>query len=98
MRRYQWIRWRKILLWLGIIAAVLIILTVGGPTYWAVAWGIVTLLFQLLFAIVFIIIQFVALFWFLARGRTYWILPGETGSTWDDYRGIPRLWKMRNGS
>ncbi|MED1949501.1 AAA family ATPase [Brevibacillus centrosporus] len=91
MRRYQWIRWRKILLWLGIIAAVLIILTVGGPTYWAVAWGIVTLLFQLLFAIVFIIIQFVALFWFLARGRTYWILPGETGSTWDDYRGNPEI-------
>ncbi|RNB88409.1 AAA family ATPase [Brevibacillus nitrificans] len=91
MRRYQWIRWRKILLWLGIIAAVLIILTVGGPTYWAVAWGIVSLLFQLLFAIVFIIIQFVALFWFLARGRTYWILPGETGSTWDDYRGNPEI-------
>ncbi|GED34758.1 AAA family ATPase [Brevibacillus centrosporus] len=91
MRRYQWIRWRKILLWLGIIAAVLIILIVGGPTYWAVAWGIVTLLFQLLFAIVFIIIQFVALFWFLARGRTYWILPGETGSTWDDYRGNPEI-------
>jgi cell division protease FtsH len=37
------------------------------------------------------IIQFVALFWFLARGRTYWILPGETGSTWDDYRGNPEI-------
>ncbi|WP_258535703.1 AAA family ATPase [Bacillus sp. 03113] len=46
---------------------------------------------QLLFAVVFIIIQFVALFWFLARGRTYWILPGETGSTWDDYRGNPEI-------
>ncbi|MED4750494.1 AAA family ATPase [Brevibacillus choshinensis] len=91
MRRYHWIKWRKILLWLGIIATVLIVLTVGGPTYWAVAWGIVTLLFQLLFAILFIIIQFVALFWFLARGRTYWILPGETGSTWDDYRGNPEI-------
>lgn len=39
----------------------------------------------------FMIIQFVALFWFLARGRTYWILPGETGSTWDDYRGNPEI-------
>nr|WP_255570578.1 AAA family ATPase [Cohnella sp. CFH 77786] len=46
---------------------------------------------QLLFAVLFIIIQFVALFWFLARGRTYWILPGETGATWEDYRGNPEI-------
>ena len=37
------------------------------------------LLFQLFFAVMFMIVQFVALFWFLARGRVYWILPGETG-------------------
>lgn len=91
MRRYQWIRWRKILLWLVVIVTLGIVLVAGGPTYWAVAWGIVTLLFQLLFAILFVIIQFVALFWFLARGRTYWILPGETGSTWEDYRGNPEI-------
>src|SRR5690606_31685960 len=31
--------------------------------------------------------HFVALFWFLGRGRTYWIDPGETGLTFDDYKG-----------
>ncbi|WP_246197326.1 AAA family ATPase [Cytobacillus depressus] len=46
---------------------------------------------QMLFAMSFMIVQFVALFWFLARGRTYWILPGETGSSWDDYRGNPEI-------
>lgn len=91
MRRYQWIKWRKVILWLFGLVTLGILLVTGGPTYWAVAWGILTLLFQLLFAIVFVIIQFVALFWFLARGRTYWILPGETGSTWEDYRGNPEI-------
>lgn len=91
MRGYQWIRWRKVLLWLIILVTLGIIVVAGGPSYWIVAWDIVTLLFQLLFAILFVIIQFVALFWFLARGRTYWILPGETGSTWEDYRGNPEI-------
>lgn len=91
MRRYQWIRWRKLLLWLFAIVISGSLLWAGGPTYWAIAWTVASLLFQLLFAIMFIIIQFVALFWFLARGRTYWILPGETGSGWDDYRGNPEI-------
>ncbi|MET3289359.1 AAA family ATPase [Brevibacillus fluminis] len=91
MRSYQWIKWRKVILWLVILLTLGIILVTGGPTYWAIALSIVSLLFQLLFAILFVIIQFVALFWFLARGRTYWILPGETGSTWEDYRGNPEI-------
>jgi ATP-dependent Zn protease len=45
------------------------------------------LLFQLLFAVMFMIIQFAALFWFLGRGRTYWVMPGETGIGFKDYRG-----------
>ena len=45
-------------------------------------------LFQLAFAILFVLIQFVALFWFLGRGRVYWIMPGgETGISFKDYRG-----------
>ena len=91
MRNYQWIKWRKVLLWVAAIAFLTIVLYTGGPTYWSIALGILGLLFQLLFAVMFIIIQFVALFWFLARGRTYWILPGETGATWNDYRGNPEI-------
>jgi cell division protease FtsH len=91
MREYHWIKWRKFLLWLAILVFIGVLLWTGGPTAWNIALSIASLLLQLLFAMLFMIIQFVALFWFLARGRTYWILPGETGSTWDDYRGNPEI-------
>ncbi|MGG1514697.1 AAA family ATPase [Paenibacillus oryzisoli] len=91
MRRYQWIKWRKFILWLVFLAIIGGLLWQGGPTAWNVALTLASLALQLLFAMMFMIIQFVALFWFLARGRTYWILPGETGATWDDYRGNPEI-------
>ncbi|MCL5957761.1 MAG: AAA family ATPase [Chloroflexi bacterium] len=47
----------------------------------------VMMLFQIAFAIVFIVVQFAALFWFLGRGRTYWIEPGESGITFKDVKG-----------
>ncbi|WP_081415036.1 AAA family ATPase [Ectobacillus panaciterrae] len=91
MSIYQWIKWRKFLLWLAALVFIGVMLWAGGPTAWEIALGIVNVVLQLLFAVMFMIIQFVALFWFLARGRTYWILPGETGATWDDYRGNPEI-------
>ncbi|MBT2658337.1 AAA family ATPase [Bacillus sp. ISL-18] len=91
MRKYRWVKWRKIILWVAAVVILSIYLLNSGPTVWGVVISIVSLLLQLLFAMLFMIIQFVALFWFLARGRTYWILPGETGSTWDDYRGNPEI-------
>lgn len=41
--------------------------------------------------IFFILAQFVALFWFLGRPRIYWVLPGETGVGFDDYKGNPEV-------
>ncbi|MEH7350079.1 AAA family ATPase [Gottfriedia acidiceleris] len=91
MTKYQWVKWRRVLIWLAVIVFIGVVLIKGGPTYWSVAISIVSLLFQFAVMIFMAIIQFVAIFWFLARGRTYWILPGETGSTWDDYRGNPEI-------
>ncbi len=91
MKSYRWIKWRKFILWFALMMFIGILLVKGGPAYWNVAFTIVYYLFQLLLAMLFMIIQFVALFWFLARGRTYWILPGETGTNWDDYRGNPEI-------
>src|SRR5205814_4520857 len=51
------------------------------------AMVIATILFQLVFAAFFLIIQFGALFWFLGRGRVYWIEPGESGIYFKDYKG-----------
>ncbi len=47
--------------------------------------------FQIIFAILFGIMQFVAIFWFLGRPRLYWVMPGETGVTFDDYKGNPEV-------
>jgi cell division protease FtsH len=42
---------------------------------------------QLAFFALILIIQFVALFWFLSRGRTYVIYPGEYDINFNDVRG-----------
>ena len=47
--------------------------------------------FQIMFAVLFGIMQFVAIFWFLGRPRLYWVMPGETGVTFDDYKGNPEV-------
>ncbi|MBP1932201.1 AAA family ATPase [Ammoniphilus resinae] len=91
MGNYQWVKWRKLILWMVSLILFGILLVAGGPTYWQIVLTIIGFALQLLFAMSFMIVQFVALFWFLARGRTYWILPGETGSTWEDYRGNPEI-------
>lgn len=91
MKRYQWIKWRTFILWFAALVLTGVLIMAGGPTSWNIALTIIGIVMQLLFAVMFMIVQFVALFWFLARGRTYWILPGETGATWDDYRGNPEI-------
>jgi cell division protease FtsH len=48
-------------------------------------------IFQIGFAVIFIVIQFAALFWFLGRPRLYWVMPGETGVGFDDYKGNPEV-------
>lgn len=52
---------------------------------------IFTYAFQILFAVFFIMIQFIALFWFLGRPRLYWVMPGETGVNFNDYKGNPEV-------
>jgi cell division protease FtsH len=46
-------------------------------------------IFYFLFFIGIVIIQFVAIFWFVGRPRLYWVLPGETGLGFKDYKGNP---------
>ena len=52
---------------------------------------ILMFVFQIMFAMMFMVVQFAALFWFLGRTRVYWLLPGETGVTFKDYRGNPEV-------
>lgn len=81
--------WRGILLWVLVaIGFWWSVATFGAGNVLQVLFLIFATLFQLAFAILFVLIQFVALFWFLGRGRVYWIMPGgETGISFKDYRG-----------
>jgi cell division protease FtsH len=87
---------------IGAILRFLLIIAILGALFYFIllpnleAWGPylifgITLIFQLFFAIMFMIVQFVALFWFLGRPRIYWVMPGETGVGFKDYKGNPEV-------
>jgi cell division protease FtsH len=53
--------------------------------------SILGFVFQIAFAIVYVLIQFIAIFWFLGRPRTYTVMPGAEGVSFKDYRGQPEV-------
>jgi cell division protease FtsH len=57
----------------------------------ALPFQIVGVLTTVLLLMTFMIVQFVGLFWFLSRGRTYVIYPREYDVTFDDVRGQPEI-------
>ncbi|MBV9020051.1 MAG: AAA family ATPase, partial [Ktedonobacteraceae bacterium] len=87
--RFVKLRW----LWLAITAVIIWYWIVYiAPQLTAPSPGSILLYaFQIVFAILFGIMQFVAIFWFLGRPRLYWVMPGETGVTFDDYKGNPEV-------
>jgi cell division protease FtsH len=75
----------------------------NGLIYWAIISPevlniilvILSFAARILFAISFVVIQFVAIFWFMARSRVEVIRPGDPKQvTFDDYKGQPNLIKM----
>ncbi len=75
----------------------------NGLIYWAIISPevlniiLVVLSFavRIVFAISFVVIQFVAIFWFMARSRVEIIRPGDPKQlTFDDYKGQKNLLKM----
>src|SRR6266487_1261117 len=87
--RFVKLRW----LWLLLVGIVIWYFSVNiAPQLTAPSPGtIFSTLLQLAFAVMFIMIQFIALFWFLGRPRLYWVMPGETGVSFDDYKGNPEV-------
>src|SRR6266852_3393242 len=83
-RRWIWLILFSVILWYFFVNMV--------PTLSAPSPGtVLTYVFQIGFAVMFIVIQFGALFWFLGRPRLYWVMPGETGVSFDDYKGNPEV-------
>lgn len=75
----------------------------NGLIYWAIInpevlniiLNVLGLALRIVFAIAYVVIQFVALFWFMARSRVEIIRPGDPKTvTFDDYKGQPNLLKM----
>jgi cell division protease FtsH len=79
--------WRGFMIWLIFLAAFFLWFLPNLASALPVVIMIGFYLFQLMFAVLFMVVQFGALFYFLSRGRTYWVMPGETGITFKDYRG-----------
>ena len=85
--RFVKLRW----LWFVILAiivwycAVYIVPQLSAPS----PGTILLYAFQIMFALLFGIMQFVAIFWFMGRPRLYWVMPGETGIGFKDYKGNP---------
>jgi ATP-dependent Zn protease len=46
---------------------------------------------QISFALIFVGVQFFMWFFLMGRPRMYWVLPGETGVNFDDYKGNPEV-------
>jgi ATP-dependent Zn protease len=87
--RFVRLRW----LWLVLLGIVIWYFVVFiAPQLTTPSPGTILLyVFQIVFAVLFGIMQFVAIFWFLGRPRLYWVMPGETGYTFDDYKGNPEV-------
>jgi hypothetical protein len=87
--RFLRLRW----LWVGIVVIIgwYIVVSVIPQLTPPSPGSILTYVFQIVFAVFFIVIQFAALFMFLGRARVYWVLPGETGVSFDDYKGNPEV-------
>ena len=63
-----------------------------NPTFQNAVLAVMQVLLQLLFAIFYAIIQFVAIFWFMARSKVEKVRPTDPKSiTFDDYWGQPNL-------
>ncbi len=87
--RFVKARW----LWLILVSAILwwfavyIVPQLTPPTPGSI-FGTIT---QFFFYGSIIAFQYILLFWFLGRPRLYWVMPGETGVTFDDYKGNPEV-------
>ena len=82
--RFQWI-------WFALVILTIWFFVQGKPIGPFDPGTILTGAMTIGFAVCYIIIQFAALFWFLGRPRLYWVMPGETGVTFADYKGNPEV-------
>jgi ATP-dependent Zn protease len=83
--------------WIAIAVAAIWLLGNIVPAAWEflTTQDLAPLLLQLIttmgYLFVFIGFQFALMYFFMARTRIYWVRPGETGISFNDYRGNPEV-------
>jgi ATP-dependent Zn protease len=87
--RFMKRRWLLILL--GTLLLVYIIINIVPKLSFPSPSTLFVLAIQLLFAVLFVGIQLFAWFFFMGRPRLYWVMPGETGVGFKDYKGNPEV-------
>ncbi len=84
---------RSALPWLVLIS--LVIWVFGDPTIFTAALIVVGFIVQILIILFMAVMQFVAIFWFMARSKTEIIKPEDPKTvTFDDYWGQPTLLRL----
>jgi cell division protease FtsH len=80
-------------LWLPTLVIGIILAALMSESFMATLIPIVAFAVQIVALIAAFMFQFVILFWFLARTRSYTIMPnsGTEGVSFDDYRGQPEI-------
>ncbi|MBI1257161.1 MAG: AAA family ATPase [Chloroflexi bacterium] len=77
--------------WLWVILTVIVAAALLDADIMRGFLSVMTIVVQLLFIISITVAQFVMMFWFMARSRTYTIMPGAEGISFKDYRGQPEI-------
>jgi ATP-dependent Zn protease len=85
--------------WIILTLVIFFLWSYFAPMYQAggtggVASNLVQMAMQLMFAAVFALFQIYIMFFAIARPRTFWLKPGETGITFNDYKGNPQVLEM----
>jgi ATP-dependent Zn protease len=83
--------------WIAIAMAALWLVLNIVPSAWSylTTQDLAPLILQLIttmgYLFIFIGFQFTLMYFFMARTRIYWVRPGETGISFNDYRGNPEV-------
>jgi ATP-dependent Zn protease len=73
------------------LAVCFLVILPNWETVGPIIVSIISMVFYLVWIAFMMIFQFVAIFWFLGKPRIYWVMPGETGVGFKDYKGNPEV-------
>jgi cell division protease FtsH len=77
--------------WLLLVAIFIVVWLVTQYVSPRASLSSLAIILQLGVAVLLGILPFAAIFWFLGRPRLYWVMPGDSGTGFADYKGNPEV-------